>query len=230
MTYHRIRSIIPTKFYFNGQLIAHVAEMRDLGVLFVPKLTFGHHIDFAISKALSMLGFVKRMCFNFRNIDCLKSIYFAHIRSHLEFACIVWSPDYDVHINRIESVQKKMVLFALRRRYTGLRLDQMPSYTFRCNELGIRRLSLRRDDIAIMFVFDVMTHKIDCPYILERYNFSVTPRDFRYSSFFRLPFCRTNYISSEPINRMCRIFNSVSHVFDFNITRPAFKCAVVRNS
>lgn len=55
-----------------------------------------------------MLGFLKRVCFDFTDTVALKSIYCALVRSHLEFACVVWNPHYSVHISRIESIKKKL--------------------------------------------------------------------------------------------------------------------------
>ena len=38
-----------------------------------------------------------------------KTFYFAYVRSHLEYAVVVWN--YVVHINKIESIQKKIFSF-----------------------------------------------------------------------------------------------------------------------
>lgn len=45
-------------------------------------------------KALYMLGWMKRFVYIFTGIQCLQSIYVDHVRSHIEFAYIVWSPNY----------------------------------------------------------------------------------------------------------------------------------------
>lgn len=222
LSFYRKRIPHMVKLYINDEQLVSVNIIRDLGVLFTSKLTFDAHIDFSVSKAFSMLGFVKRICYNFNNIDCLKSIFFAHVRSHLEFACVVWSPDYDVHVTRIESIQKQFVLFALRRSVQRHNYV-LPSYSFRCNILKIRSLSVRRDDISIMFVFDILTNKINSPDTLGKLNLLVPNRSLRSSVMFRIPFCRTNYSRSEPFNHMCRNFNAVCSLFDFNMSRLVFK-------
>lgn len=81
--------------------------MRNLRSTFFENVSFCAHTDAFVSKALSILGLVKRVWFNFYNVNCLETICFAHARLHLEFACIIWCPNCNNQINRIKSVQKK---------------------------------------------------------------------------------------------------------------------------
>ena len=46
-----------------------------------------------------MLGFMIRLCDDFDAALVFKSLYSAHVRSHLEYATVVWNPSNDVHIN-----------------------------------------------------------------------------------------------------------------------------------
>lgn len=84
-----------------------VKLMQDIGVWFDEELTYNRHLDLITSKAYSMLGFMMRICKQFTNVQALKSVYFAHVRCYLEYASIVWHPYHLVHINKIESIQKK---------------------------------------------------------------------------------------------------------------------------
>lgn len=93
--------------------LARVKCIQDLGVWLDEQLTFDRHIELITSKAYSMLGFVKRICKQFKNIQALKSVYFAHVRSYLEYASVVWHPFQLVHMNRIESIQKKFLMYAM---------------------------------------------------------------------------------------------------------------------
>ena len=62
MTFHRKKDPIVFQYQIEGILIDRVLEIRDLGVLYDVKLSFILHIDYITSKALSMLGFVMRIC------------------------------------------------------------------------------------------------------------------------------------------------------------------------
>lgn len=230
MTFHKKRHPVTCRLHLGSEQIVSVNEIRDLGVLFTSNLLFNRHIEISCNKALSMLGFLKRVCFNFRNTDCLKSLYFAFVRSHVEFACVAWSPDYAVHVSRLESVQKKFVMFALRKTYyRSENRFTLPPYITRCNLLSIKPLSQRRDDICCMFVYDLLTNKLDSPSLLSKLDIHVPSRLLRDTHTFRTAFCRTNYSRMEPIRRMCRLFNSVSCSFDFNMSRCKFK-SMLKNS
>lgn len=222
MFFCRNRNPIHCRLFLNSERVDTVSQMRDLGVIFNSKLCFDVHIDYVISKSMSMLGFIKRICYNFSNTNCLKSIYYAHVRSHLEFASEIWSPEQDTYKRRIESVQKQFVLFVLRRTYNRFNYDTMPPYHFRCKLLNICPLNIRREHSMSIFVFDVLTNKINCPFILERLYLSAPNRLLRNSNMLSIPFCRTRYAQQEPIIRMSRHFNAVAHLFDYNISRQRF--------
>lgn len=227
MTFSRIHKPLNVRLFLGNDPIQSVCLFRDLGVWFTPKLSFDRHVELTVAKALSMLGFLKRICAEFNNINCLKSIYFAHVRSHLEFACVIWSPEYSVHIKRIESIQKKFVMYVLRKQFNYRFPNVLPPYKTRCEVLQIQPLSDRRQITSVMFVYDVLSNKINSPSLLSHFDFNVPRLLLRDRTFFRSTFCRTNYARSEPIRRICRAFNTVSHCFDFNVSRFAFKSMLI---
>jgi hypothetical protein len=63
---------------------------------------------------MSMLGFLKRFGREFSDPYVLKIIYCCFVRSVLEYGSSIWSPNFEVHKGRIESVQRKFLRFALR--------------------------------------------------------------------------------------------------------------------
>jgi len=69
---------------------------------------------------MSVLEFIKRWSTKFDDPYTTKLLFTSLVRPNLEYCFSVWSPQYQVHIGRIESVQKQFLLFALR----GLNWDQ----------------------------------------------------------------------------------------------------------
>jgi len=63
-----VRKHDPVRFEYKigESTLERVTEMRDLGVTFMENLSFNRHMDLIIAKAYSMLGFVNRMCKDFR--------------------------------------------------------------------------------------------------------------------------------------------------------------------
>jgi len=71
---------------------------NDLGVLLDPKLKLDCH------KAMSVLGFIKRWSKEFDDPYKTKLLFTTLVRPILKYCSSVWSPQYQVHIYRIESV------------------------------------------------------------------------------------------------------------------------------
>lgn len=97
--------------YFNYNInnitLSRVTSMRDLGIIFDPKLTFEAHINNIVRKAYSKLGFLFRSLGKFKKIDTYKLLYFTYVRSNLEYCTAVWNPHYHVHIEAVEKVQRR---------------------------------------------------------------------------------------------------------------------------
>jgi len=100
--------------------LERIYSVNDLGVLLDPKLKFDSHITSNENKATSVLWFIKRWSKEFDDPYTTKMFFTSLVRPNLEYCSSVRSPQYQVHIDRIESVQKQFLLFALR----GLNWDQ----------------------------------------------------------------------------------------------------------
>lgn len=227
MSFHRKPTPIVHEYTIDSTIISRVNEIRDLGVLLDEKLTFNSHIARIVSKAYSMLGFIKRICYDFRSVKALTSIYNAHVRSHLEYASVIWNPIYGVHSDKIESVQRQFVLYALSRTVRRDSEYRLPPYSNRCSTLNLESLSRRRTNSCIFFVFDVLSGNIDAPHLGEVFDSIKNVPDHSYGlrviNIFRNIFHRTNYGSSEPVNSASRLFNKVTHLYVDGITRDAFR-------
>ncbi len=92
------------------------------------KLTFNVQIDYIASKAMKVLGFIKRFGKEFKDPYVHKVLFCTCVRSILEFASNVWSPFFQNGIDRIEKVQRKFTRFALK------------CYPIRCKMLGMSTL------------------------------------------------------------------------------------------
>ena len=151
MSFYRLNTPIIYNYAISNVPLVRVYEIRDLGVVFDRTFTFNSHIDLIVAKAYSMLGFMMRICADFNAVSVFFSLYNAYVRSHLEYAAVVWSPNYDVHINRIESVQK----------FGYYNVIKFAPYLFKCSLLNIELLSDRRRNAKLLFVFDILSGRID---------------------------------------------------------------------
>lgn len=176
-----------------------------------------------ITKANRNLGFLIRTAYEFRDLSCLRILFYALVRSHLEFGAIVWCPYDRIWIDRIESVQRKFTRFALR--FRPLSDNNVPlSYLLRNQVIGLAKLDQRRTFLRASFIGKLLLGSIDAPNILARVNINVIPRPLRTREFLRLDLQRTLYGQNEPIRAMCDVFNCVYDVFDFGLSVNSLLC------
>lgn len=111
MSCYRSRSPLQFVYSINNTSLESVSHIKDLGITISSNLNFRQHIENIISKALKILGFVKRHSFDFKNPHSLQLLYNALVRSTLEYGSIVWSPYTNSDINSIERVQNRFLKY-----------------------------------------------------------------------------------------------------------------------
>ena len=85
ISFSRKRKVLEYAYSIESSALARVSLINDLGVLFDNELRFTYHIESVVAKAFKMTGFMMRHCWEFRNVETLKNINFALVRSHLEY-------------------------------------------------------------------------------------------------------------------------------------------------
>lgn len=104
-----------TEFQYNYNIDTHILKkeqtFKDLGVIFDKTLSFTDHIQANVADTYKALGFIIRNSHEFSDNNTLKLLYYSFVRSKLEYACLIWNPLYNVHINNIESVQRRFLKF-----------------------------------------------------------------------------------------------------------------------
>ena len=129
-----------------------VDSFKDLGVVFDTKLNFRTHIDEKVNKAYQMLGILKR---NFIHLDAdsFLLLYKALVRSHLEYANIIWMPYFQEDIEKIEKVQKRATKL--------IRTVRKLSYQARLEKLDLPTLKYRRHRGDMIELYKMVTNKYD---------------------------------------------------------------------
>jgi hypothetical protein len=81
--------------------------ITDLGVHIDGELRFHRHVGFLLSHALTLLGLIRTITFSFSTIDSLLMLYFALVRSKLEYASVAWNSVTITDSNKLKHVQRK---------------------------------------------------------------------------------------------------------------------------
>lgn len=204
-----------------NQPVVKCDRVRDLGVILDSKLTFIDHYNTIINRANNMLGFIKRFSYSFHDPYTIKTLYTAYVRSIIEYCSVVWSPFSITHEERIESVQKQFLLFALRK--LGWTRFPLPSYKARCMLINIQTLKVRREFAMVSFVNDIVSHRIDSAELLAKLNFYAPFRQLRNRNIFLTCHHRTNYAKYGPLNQMMATYNKHCASIDFTTTKTKLK-------
>jgi ribonucleases P/MRP protein subunit RPP40 len=207
-------------YTLNGSSLERTHSVRDLGVILDSKLSFTDHIAHITLKVNKLMGFIVRVGGDL-SIESLKLLYMAYVRAPLEYASVIWCPNYQIHIDRLEATQKRFVRYVRHRLYgKGIKLSSEQTLTY----LGLDALEFRRRQNDLCFFFKTVNNLIDSSHILSQFNFHVPYRQLRSSAVLETNFSRTVYGQSSPINRITRLVNEACNRIDFfNMSLKSFK-------
>jgi hypothetical protein len=207
MTFTRKKISLFNDYSIDGSTLERVYDFKDLGLILDPTLNFNLHIFSVINKAYRNLGFIIRQSHNFHSISTLKSLYVSLVRSNLEFASIVWSPYFAVHINSIEKVQKKFLRY-LYFKETGHFTFDIPHNQL-LSIFEMESLEKRRKLAHLLFLFKLLRGEIMDSFCLSKINFYVPTFYNRSRNLFNINFSHTRAQFSSPLNTMMRLYNSL---------------------
>jgi len=109
-----------------------------------------------------VLGFIKRWSKEFDDPILTKTLFISLVRPILEYGS-----QYVVHSDRIESVQKKVLLFVLRRlNWDANRI--LPPYSSRLLLINLPSLANRRTMLGTVFICKLIRGDVESPDLLSR--------------------------------------------------------------
>ena len=89
-----------------GENLQSCEVEKDIGVFLDEKLNFDRHISTKVNKANAMFGVIRRN-FHYMDRKTFVPLYKALVRTHLDYASSVYSPNKMEYIDKIESVQRR---------------------------------------------------------------------------------------------------------------------------
>lgn len=211
ITFSRKRDSICHNYHLADTELKRVNEVIDLGVLLNSGVNLNAHVDFVSSKAMSILGLVKRFGKALQDFEAIRLLYCSLVRSKLEYAAIVWSPYHRTYQDKLESVQKKFIQFLMpsMRDPTTFAL---PPYTDRLACARLQPLWARRMTSSATFIFDLLFGTIRCKALKDQVIVN-EPGRTRTHDYIRVPYHRTDYGRFNPINRCRMLFNKTADFF-----------------
>lgn len=220
----KINSIFNYKFA--ETIIDVVHEHKDLGVFFEKDFAFGRHIDVILSNGNRSLGCVKRFAKGF-NLEPKKLLYFSLVRSQIEYACQIWAPYTIKHVDLFEKIQKSFTIWALEIRRDPITF-KYPPYCLRNEALNMKTLMRRRAEASLIFMYDLITEKLDAPWLLNTLTFNNGRRQTSNMELIKIETFATRYAMMQPMTRLSRLFNKIAKFLFETNTRAHFKAQIYK--
>lgn len=203
-------TVLNVDYFIGSWKLENVLSFSDLGILVDRRLRFDLHINTCINKARSLLGFLKRWAREFNDPYLTKRLFVCLVRPCLEYGCVVWCPYNVCYIDRIESIQKQFLLFALR----GLswNVNNLPPYESRLMLIDLPTLEKRRRMLSSMFIIKLTRGFVDSIFLLGQIQFNVPRTSSRYYCPIKLPIARSEYDFYNPFRRVCLLYNEIYEI------------------
>src|SRR5436190_3932241 len=107
------KNIIHPQICIDNNTIDQIENTKFLGLHFDINLSWNKHIDHIIKRISSGLYALKRMSF-FCELSVLKTIFYAHIQSHISYGIGVYGATSNKNLDRILILQKKAIRIMLK--------------------------------------------------------------------------------------------------------------------
>lgn len=202
LTYTRKRQKIIFNYHIGNNILCRQDAIKDLGVVFDSQLTFTQHIDAVSARAYRTLGFVIRNSQAFTDNRSVFLLYNSFVRSTLEYSSVVWSPMYNIHMSKIERVQRKMIKH-MYYRDNGVYLPRGNwIYSEILDMYSLISLSERRSRAELSFLNKILNGNIRNGSVLSYINILVPRPNTRSSNMFLINQSSTNLGLYSPFNRL----------------------------
>lgn len=198
-TYSRRRIIVEYNYKIGNVILERVRSCLDLGITFDNMLNFSLHVENVVRSATRVLGFIFRICKGFSTVNPLILLYTAFVRSKLEFGVLVWAPDYQNKIKKIERIHTRLNKY-LNYIEKGEYLDKDKVDLMKNNDEYVS-LDIRRKCIAVIFCIKLIKGAIDATELRHALPELVGNLPRRNRTFYS-PMVKTNFEKTAPIYRL----------------------------
>ncbi|KAF0749035.1 Reverse transcriptase domain-containing protein [Aphis craccivora] len=109
MSYFCLSSPITVVYTIHYISISNKSSVRDLGFHFLPNLFPTLYFQEICCKSLKLMGFIKRISYEFNLDRSLKILFCSLVQPISEYGFVIWNSHFSIVILMIEKVQQKFV-------------------------------------------------------------------------------------------------------------------------
>ena len=190
---------------------------KFLGILFDDNLTWRDHVSH-VNKKISRALFSIKQVINTLPVECLRTLYYSLVHSHLTYGLIVWGNATQYILHQTQMLQKG-----------AIRVANNAMYNCHTDPLFRASAVMKLHDILeyqeALFVFDFMRNKLPMSFG-ETFTFNKNvpnARLTRQSDLLHIPRCRSHFADKLPLFAVANNWNKWVQKVALNTSRSHFK-------
>ena len=185
-------------YFLKDQPITSYSSQRDLGILLSDNLSWSNHYSIIVSKALKILGLLRRSFSTSTPVRVKRLLYLTLVRSQLLYCSILWRPRLIRDIMILERVQRRATKWILG--------DYTTNYKDRLISLQMLPLMITYEINDILFFLKSLSTPSTAFDIRQFITFSTNP--YRNSNLLHVA-CSNNTSRHFYFSRLPRLWNSL---------------------
>ena len=191
------------QYELHGHMLETVSSAKYLGVTISRDMNWSEHMNSVCTKANKTFGFLKRNLKISSGSRKIKEMAFkSYVHPALEYACTVWDPHSQQHIDRTDAIQRRAARFVMRR------YRRTPSASAMIDDLKWTSLQDRRKTARLAMLYRI--HNIIATDGIKSKLQPPPPRQRRrHNQQFLQPHCRTQYQQYSFLPRTIRDWNDL---------------------
>ena len=210
----------PPTLMIDSSALQRVYSYKYLGLrLTSSTLCWSDHINDICVKAKKLVGIRYRRFYKNMEPQSLFQLYLALVRPHTEYACQVWNPHLQRHMQQLERVQR----FALRMcsKQWDLGHDDL------LNLFSVPSLVDRRKYLSLCTMYKIVYDLVYFP--LSVFVPRVTSLRSGSKVLYHQPFARTNAFLHSFVPNSCSVWNSLPAHITHACSLPVFKSSLINS-
>ena len=171
-TYPQFFGALPFTLYIYSlgeNPLDYVERETDLGVEITPNLNWSDQCCKVYSRANQKLGLMRRTCHFVYDHHRRRVLYLALVRSQFEHCSVIWRPQTETKISRLEAIQKRALKWILSEE--SISYSSFTTYIQKCRQANILPLRTRFDLLDLLFFYKVVYKltPVSLPFYLSPY-------------------------------------------------------------
>ena len=216
-------------YCINDTTLERIYEVRDLGIIFDSAWTFDKHIDFAVSKAFKLIGFIKRTTFKFRSYKAIVGLYKSLVLPQLLYGSIIWSPHHKEKFDKLEAIPRKLLRYASSKTNNPMSFlnHDFSEISRKC---GIYTIKSHHKANDLIFVNNILIKSCLLPNVLDIFKNKNLSYDLRFYRPLLENKCTQDLVFFSPVFRLRRTWNNFCTQLKISEITESYKEIIKKNS